>query len=86
VEQINQLRDKIDDVDNQILVLLKQRVEICRTIGSLKKKLSLEIQDSSRENCVYRQVKTQAEELGLDSEKIDSLYHQIVNMCSAVQS
>lgn len=86
MEQINQLRDKIDDVDNQILVLLKQRVEICRTIGSLKKKLSLEIQDSSRENYVYRQVKTQAEELGLDSEKIDSLYHQIVNMCSAVQS
>jgi chorismate mutase len=86
MEQISQLRNEIDDVDNQILVLLKQRVEICRTIGSLKKKFNMAVQDSSRENCVYEQVKKIAADLGLDSEKIDSIYHQIVNMCSAVQS
>jgi len=86
VDQIKQLRNKIDDVDNQILVLLQQRVEICKTIGSLKKKFNMAVQDSSRENYVYRRVKTKADDLGLDSEKIDSIYHQIVNMCSAVQS
>jgi chorismate mutase len=86
MEQIKQLRTKIDDVDNQILVLLLQRVEICKTIGSLKKKFRLAVQDSSRENYVYEQVKKISDELGLDSEKIDSIYHQIVNMCSAVQS
>jgi len=86
MEQIKQLRTKIDDVDNQILVLLQQRVEICKTIGSLKKKFSMAVQDNSRENYVYEQVKKISDRLCMDSEKIDSIYHQIVNMCSAVQN
>ena len=86
MEQISQLRDKIDDIDNQILVLLQQRVEICKTIGFLKKKLNMSIQDSSREDYVYNQLKLKAKDLGLDSEEINSIYHQIINMCSAVQS
>jgi shikimate dehydrogenase len=86
LEQINQLREKIDDVDEKLLVLLRQRVEICRTIGILKKTSNMAIQDSSRENYVYETVKRKAAELGLDSKKIDAIYHQIVNMCSAVQN
>ncbi|KON33950.1 MAG: hypothetical protein AC479_02715 [miscellaneous Crenarchaeota group-6 archaeon AD8-1] len=86
MEQISQLRDKIDDIDNQILVLLQQRVEICKTIGFLKKKLKMSIQDSSREAYVYNQLKLKAKDLGLDSEEINSIYQQIINMCSAVQS
>jgi chorismate mutase len=86
MEQINQLREKIDDVDDQILVLLRQRVEICKTIGFLKKKSNMSVQDNSREHYVYETVKRKADNLGLDSQKIDALYHQIVNMCSAVQS
>lgn len=86
MEQINQLREKIDDVDEKLLVLLRQRVEICRTIGILKKTSNMAIQDSSRENYVYETVKRKAAELGLDSKKIDAIYHQIVNMCSAVQN
>lgn len=86
MEQISQLRDKIDDIDNQILVLLQQRVEICKEIGFLKKKLNIAIQDNAREAYVYNQVRNKANDLGLDSEQIDSIFHQIVNMCSAVQS
>ena len=44
------------------------------------------VQDSSRESYIYEQVKKIANELGLDSEKIDLIFHQIVNMCSAVQN
>lgn len=86
MEQINELREKIDTVDEQVLSLLKKRVEICKTIGLLKKKSNLAIQDSSRENYVYETVKKKATKLGLDSKKIESIYHQIVNMCSAVQN
>ena len=86
MEKINQLREKIDKVDLQILDLFKQRVEICKTIGLMKKKLGMEIHDISRENCVYEQVKTRSKELGLNSDKVDLIYHQIVNMCSAVQN
>jgi chorismate mutase len=86
MEKINQLRKKIDKVDFQILDLFKQRVEICRTIGSMKKSLGMKIHDISRENCVYEQVKARSKKLGLDSDSIDLIYHQIVNMCSEVQT
>lgn len=86
MEKINQLREKINQVDIQILDLFKQRVEICRTIGLMKKKLGLEIHDITRENCVYEQVKLRSKKLGLNSDKVDLIYHQIINMCSAVQT
>ena len=86
MEKISELRQKIDDVDLKILALFKQRVEICRTIGSMKKQLGLAIHDISRENFVYTQVAVRSKELGLDFEKVDLIYHQIVNMCSAVQT
>ena len=86
MEQIDELREKIDVVDEQVLELLKQRVEICKTIGLLKRKSNLAIQDSLRENYVYKTVKQKAAKLGLNSKKIDEIYHQIVNMCSAVQN
>jgi shikimate dehydrogenase len=86
MEKISLLREKIDDVDERLLVLLRKRVEICRTIGFLKKKYNIAVQDSSRENYVYETVKQKADNLGLDTKKVDALYHQIVNMCSAVQN
>ena len=86
MEKISELRQKIDDVDLQILDLFKQRVEICRTIGSMKKRYNMAIHDLSRENFVYKQVEARSKELGLISEKVVLIYHQIVNMCSEVQS
>jgi chorismate mutase len=86
MENIRQLRKKVDEVDEQILRSLCQRADICRSIGLLKDKHGFSIQDFPRENDVYAHVKEKAVEFGLDSSYVEAIYHQIVNMCSAVQA
>ncbi len=48
-EKINVLRNKIDDLDNQILDFLAQRFSISREIGDIKASSGIEIRDQDRE-------------------------------------
>jgi chorismate mutase len=85
MEELKQLRKKIDEVDDQFLQLLSQRTQICRSIGVTKKALDLPVQDARREQEVYQQVKEKAVKLGLNPVRVEAVYREIVNMCSAVQ-
>jgi chorismate mutase len=85
VENIKQLRKRIDEVDEQILQSLSKRAEICRSIGLVKKKHGIPTQDLPRENDVYARIKEKAANLGLDPPQVEAIYRQIVNMCSGVQ-
>jgi chorismate mutase len=86
MNEIKQLRKRIDDLDEQILLSLCQRAEICRSIGSVKEKHGVPIQDFPRENDVYAHIRERAAELDLDPSYVEAIYRQIVNMCSAVQN
>jgi chorismate mutase len=85
VQEIKQLRKRIDEVDEQILQFLCERMGICRSIGLIKEKHGMPIQDFPRENDVYAHVREKAAELGLDPSSMEVIYHQIVNMCSIAQ-
>jgi chorismate mutase len=85
MEEIKQLRRRIDEVDEQILQSLSKRTEICRSIGLIKEKHGFPIQDFPRENDVYAHIRERAAELGLDPSHVEAIYSQIVNMCSLVQ-
>jgi chorismate mutase len=85
VENVKQLRKRIDEVDEQILQSLSKRTEICRSIGLVKEKHGFPIQDFPRENDVYTCMRERAAELGLDPSHVEAIYREIVNMCSAVQ-
>jgi chorismate mutase len=85
LENIQTLRKRVDEIDDQIIKALSERVRICRAIGEAKKQQGLPVRDKSRENEVYLKVKEKAVKLGLDSAEIEALYREIVNMCSAVQ-
>jgi chorismate mutase len=79
------LRKRIDEVDEQILQSLSKRAEICRSIGLVKEKHGIPVQDFPRETDVYARIREKAEELRLDPAHVEAIYRQIVNMCSAVQ-
>lgn len=85
MDEINQLRKRIDEVDEQILQFLNKRTEICKSIGSLKRKQKIPIKDIPRENDVYVHIRKKAAALGLDAAQVEAVYRQIVNMCSQVQ-
>jgi chorismate mutase len=85
VQEIKQLRKRIDEVDEQILQFLSKRAEICRSIGLVKEKHGIPVQDFPRETDVYEHIREKAAELGLDPSHVEAIYLHIVNMCSAVQ-
>jgi chorismate mutase len=85
MDEIPKMRKRIDEVDDQILMAICERVKICKAIGSAKKKQGMPIRDTSRENEVYRRIKEKSAQLGLDSGQVEAVYREIVNMCSAVQ-
>jgi chorismate mutase len=85
MDDINQLRKKIDSIDEQILQLLSERADVCRLIGASKQKQKIPIKDLPRENDVYAHIRAKAAGLGLDPVQVEAVYRQIVNMCMAVQ-
>ncbi len=85
MQDIQKLRKKIDEKDEQILRLLGERLEICRSIGLLKKENDIPIIDITRENEIYQNVRGKAADFGLEPDQVEPIYRQIVNMCSSVQ-
>ena len=85
MQDIQKLRKRIDELDEHILRFLGERLEICRSIGLLKKENGIPIIDTSRENEIYANIRGKAPDFGLEPDQVESIYRQIVNMCSSVQ-
>ena len=85
MDEIPKLRNMVDDIDDQILKALCERVKVCKAIGDAKKKQGMPIRDTSRENEVYRRIKEKSTQCQLNPLQIELVYREIVNMCSAVQ-
>jgi monofunctional chorismate mutase len=85
MDEIALYRKQVDEIDEQILTALCQRVKICKAIGVAKKKKGLAVRDVAREEEVYKRVKQWAEDFHLSFQQVEKVYREIVNMCSAVQ-
>jgi chorismate mutase/prephenate dehydratase len=85
MDELKQLRQKIDTLDGEILRLFAERAEVCREIGVAKKEQRLPVRDTSREAQVYQRIRDQAAHLGLNPVQVEAVYREIVNMCSSVQ-
>jgi len=85
MENLPTLRKRIDEIDDQILKALSERVKICKQIGEVKKQQGLPVRDQSRESEVYSKTKEKAAKFQLEPALIEAVYREIVNMCSAVQ-
>lgn len=77
-EEMQKLRDEIDEVDGKIIELLSDRKNTAGEIGKLKKKLGKEIIDEDREKKLIYRLKKNALEKGLDEEYIESLFKLII--------
>ena len=79
------LRKKIDTVDEKIVLLLKERMDLCKNIGAVKAKHGLAVKDHRREDEVYLHVMAKALESGLDPQKVEAIFKDIVALAVFVQ-
>lgn len=78
MKDINELRGTIDQIDEKIIYLLKERMNIVSEIGKIKKKNSLPILDKKRKAELLEINKNFAHKTGISKnliEKIFSLIH-----------
>ena len=85
MERIKSLRKDIDEIDERILHLLKDRVEVCKTVGTIKRENRIPIRDQQREEEQYRNLMKRASELGLDPHEVKAVYREIIAMGMHVQ-
>jgi chorismate mutase/prephenate dehydratase len=85
LENITTLRKKIDAIDENFVRLLKDRIELCKHIGKVKEENGLAVKDLRREDEVYLHVMSKALELGLDPQKVEAIFKQIVALGVSVQ-
>lgn len=78
-ELIN-LRNKIDDIDANIVRLIGERLEIVRKIGEVKRIEDLSIQDPEREAKLYIKLNTLAQEYQVPLDMLVHIYEYIMNI------
>ena len=77
-KKIARLRERIDDVDQQLLELIKKRLDLAEQIGEVKKENKINIIDSSREKDLFVALEKKCSELKLDADIVSNIWHQIL--------
>lgn len=80
--KLKNYREAIDQIDDEIIELIDQRLELVKKIGTYKKENKLTILDGKRENEILEKIKTMNVE---NSEKIIEIYQQIMNTSKEIQ-
>ncbi len=82
---ITQLRQKIDEIDTELIAILSKRIKVAVAIGAYKKQHGLRPLDKSRWNDVLQSRMAQGVLLGLPPILIKQLYSCIHKHSLAVQ-
>ena len=85
MEKILSLRRRIDEIDEQILRFLKERMEICKIIGKTKREHGIPVKDHQREDDLYKRIVRRASELGLNPRDVRAVYQEILAMSIRAQ-
>lgn len=86
MSDIDQLRNKIDEITLEMIKLLKSRTDIAREIGQIKKNLGKQVTDEAREQNLRNKVVSLCKEIGLDDSIGKKFLNFLLNESVKVQS
>ena len=73
-----EVRDKIDEVDRNLVRLLAERFALTSQVGQLKADCKLDAVDSAREERKLATVRALCEEQGLNPDLVSAIFKQIM--------
>ena len=82
MEELDRLRSRVDELDRELLEVIKQRLIVSKEIGNCKKKNGLKLRDRKREREV---IEDMLEKSSLDSDFIKKLFKLIIGESRRVQ-
>ncbi|MDP7593917.1 MAG: bifunctional chorismate mutase/prephenate dehydrogenase [Litorilituus sp.] len=72
------LREEIDDIDSQLVALLKKRREVTTKVGELKSAIGMPIYAPDREASLIARRREQAQNLGLSADLIEDVLRRLM--------
>jgi len=88
VKELEKLRERIDQIDEEILKLLNERAKIAKEIGEIKKQKNMEIHVPERERAIFEKIlKLNREKFGEEfpSEALVHIYREIISACLSLE-
>ncbi len=88
MEDLKDLRERIDEIDEEILKLVNERAELAKKIGEIKKKNNMEIHVPEREREIFEKIlKLNKEVYGekFPSEALVHIYREIISACLSLE-
>lgn len=85
MDEIPRIRDRIDEIDQQLVLLLKDRYENARLLGRIKRARGIESRDTERERIILRKVQDAASTLGLEPMLTLPIFKAIFNFSVQAQ-
>ena len=76
-EGITQLRRQIDNLDNQLMELLSQRMRVCREIGQYKKLHNMTVLQATRYNEILEKRGAQGSQMGMSPDFIAKVFEHV---------
>ena len=76
--ELIQIRAEIDDIDEEIIVLLKKRLSLAARIGKLKKGMNKSVIDREREKDLNAKIKAICRKYSLDSQFVMNIWEKIL--------
>jgi len=83
--KLRNLRDTIDLIDRNLLLLLAERQGLVRQIGAVKRKSGKGVRDRRRERSVLLTQRSGARALGLDEDMIEKIFLDVFGLARASQ-
>lgn len=85
MDDIPRIRDRIDEIDQEIVQLLKNRYENAKYLGRIKARRSIEYRDPEREKIIQKKIERKATTLGLDPNLVQPIFAQIFALAIQAQ-
>ena len=77
MDEIPKIRERIDEIDQKLILLLKDRYENARLLGRIKRARSIEARDREREKIILRKMQDTTARLGLDAKFVLPIFKEI---------
>ncbi|NPA33242.1 MAG: prephenate dehydratase [Aquificae bacterium] len=88
MEELKELRERIDRIDEEILRLLNERAKLAKKIGEIKTKKNLPVHVPERERQIFEKIlKLNKEKYGevFPSEALVHIYREIISACLSLE-
>ncbi|HUP88575.1 MAG TPA: chorismate mutase [Longimicrobiales bacterium] len=84
-DKLAELRDRIEQIDRDLVRLIAERVALAREVGEVKREHNLPTLDPAREAVIIRRSGALAREAGLSEDDVREIFWHLVGLSRRAQ-